>query len=322
MRFVAFLVAAFLAAPLSGDGTARVSGEVVTAGVPLPGSTIQLSSPTFSTTVISGVDGRYVFADVPPGTFDLRIELSGMSTVGRRVTVVAGLNAIGRDELEVVVPEAIIFSCGSPCADEPESEWDRPSCDEYEMNDALIEALGRGDRSALALLQRHHDITRTYDERHRIAAALLRHVSDDSRYWNELATHAENAVRFAQVDEKYTDEFTEWCARRGWDADIYRDKALAALTLASNDRRSRPLLLRAMATDDVDLVSAAIAGFASQHDETMLPLIEKTLTRLSDHASRLAFDLFGYGTDAADDLARRFLDETARESYDEWRAAR
>jgi hypothetical protein len=180
----------------------------------------------------------------------------------------------------------------------------------------LIEALDRGDRSAADLLGQHFRTTFTYFERHRLAGALLGKVANDTQVWDELVTHASIAVRFAGVDGELTAEFREWCADRDVDPETYWNMAHHALEVASEDRRSRPLLVAALASSDDDLVFTAIAGLVLQHDLTALPQIEATLQKYGEEKrEHLVQMLAWFNSPAADAVAFQFIPEDARGEY-------
>src|SRR5438270_551134 len=80
------LLAGLFTAPsplLAQTETGRVTGTVTDpSGLVTPGATITLTSTTtgaFRTTT-SDAGGRYVIANVPPGTYTLKVELSGFAT--------------------------------------------------------------------------------------------------------------------------------------------------------------------------------------------------------------------------------------------------
>ena len=52
-----------------------VSGLVTADHTPLPGCTVSLESRSYSAVKISGADGKYAFAGVPAGTYDLKFHL-------------------------------------------------------------------------------------------------------------------------------------------------------------------------------------------------------------------------------------------------------
>ena len=69
----------------------EISGTVVdSSGLPVPGATITLTNQ--ATNVVRVVQtnevGLYVISAIPPGTYDLKAELSGFRTVERKGVVV------------------------------------------------------------------------------------------------------------------------------------------------------------------------------------------------------------------------------------------
>lgn len=207
--------------------------------------------------------------------------------------------------------ETIVLGCSMPCSldNEPKTAFENPSCTDYDLNGALIDALGRGDRSAVELLQRRHDTTFALNERLRIASALLRHVDDDRAYWNEISTPAEDAVRLIG-----TPELDAWCAERGLDRDEYLPYLYTALELAGRDPRGRELLLRALQSKDLYVVASAIISFGLNGENSALPAIETALQRFPAE-ERLAFVLYAFHSEATDDLAKRYLPEETFEDY-------
>src|SRR4029450_3119651 len=68
----------------SGNGTLR--GRVLDEqGAPMPGVTVTTSSPQALTPVVAVTDGNgeYRLANLPPGTYTLKVELTGFSTINR-----------------------------------------------------------------------------------------------------------------------------------------------------------------------------------------------------------------------------------------------
>jgi len=109
MRKMAWLMAALmlLALPLAGaaqTGTGRVTGVVSDAtGAMLPGVTVTLKAEgtgkVSSTVTDSG--GRYAFADVAPGTYDISFELAGFSRQASKVVVAAGQSVTHEAKLQI-----------------------------------------------------------------------------------------------------------------------------------------------------------------------------------------------------------------------------
>lgn len=201
--------------------------------------------------------------------------------------------------------DVIVFACDFRlCVDQSKDEWDRPTCSEYELNNALIESVDRGDLSAIAPLEERYDSASTYDERHRIADALLGRAPDDARYWNELASHANIVVRFP---DEHSEEYLHWCGERGLDPSRYYGVATTALVQVATDRRSRDLLVRALTTNDALILGFVIWGLGEQQAEEMLPEIEKVLDRAGDRSP--AFELVSFRSLRADALALKYVSE-------------
>ncbi|HYM61275.1 MAG TPA: carboxypeptidase-like regulatory domain-containing protein [Thermoanaerobaculia bacterium] len=320
------LLLAITAVPLLGDAplqTATVSGLVTSSQSPLPGTVVTLSSATLHRVASTDTQGRYTFADLPPGDYDETFELDGLQTTHYYVTIAPGTTTIPAEDLRVNATEAIVMACGSPCTDaDPATAVDRPSCRDYELNDALIGAIERHDQSSIDLLRSRHDMMPALLERYRIAGALLGHVDDDRQYWDELHAAAANAVRFAKREREPNEKLAPFCAERGWDPDEYYWVALEALRIAGADRRSHALLLEALATDDADLKYAAIESLGRQHDESALTTIEETLRHLPENERGIAGALVSFESESADRLAMKYLSESEAHYYLEFRRER
>lgn len=286
-------------------------GTITFEGYPLPGVTVKVMSGSFFASRIANATGSYAFDEVPPGSYDLTFELTGFATEKRIASVDAGNSAQTDVDMKAVRSVTITIACGPRCVDVPKSAWDSPACKDFELDDALIVNAQHGDRSAIDLLVRRYADELTYWERYRIAGALLGRVADDRAIWNELITHAENEVEFTG----HPDKLDAYCASQAYDTEAYDAAAWQALFAVSGDRRSRPLLLRALASDRSELIDIATLGFAIQHDETALPQIDEALQRSSGSASLLAF----FHTDAADRVAMKYLNENDRDDYEETR---
>jgi len=63
--------------------TGVINGTITSAGQPLPGVTITVRSPALQgvRTTVSGANGDYTFAALPPGSYTVTAELEGMQTV-------------------------------------------------------------------------------------------------------------------------------------------------------------------------------------------------------------------------------------------------
>jgi hypothetical protein len=265
---------------------ASLRGSVTYGGGALPGVTVKLWSSAGESITVTDAQGVYRFATVRPGSYSLRI------------------------------------ACGaSACADTaPKSAWDWPLCTDYELDSSLIESIENGDRSAVDLARRRHDAAFTYREKHRLAATLLGQVPIDTAYWNELMECATNAVRFASREAEPSEDFVRWCAERDLDPDDYAGVTFVALGYVSSDHRAKSLLHDALKAPDYAVAWLAIEGFAKQHDESVLPEIDRALEAFPDQRRDLAGALGDYRTDAADQLARKYLDDGDFEEYQELRA--
>lgn len=205
------------------------------------------------------------------------------------------------------------------CQEEPpQTPYELPLCNEYELNETLIELAKVGDRSAVELLQRRYETTIPYSERHRIAAALLGRVPDDRRYWNELEARAKDAIRFAHVDDEPPPAFVEWCQARGVDHEKYRWTLANAFLAAAPDPRARGLLREALETKDHDLFTSALVAILDLRDESFLPALERNIARFPDR-TEMALWLSSFGSEAADSVALKFLGDEDREVYGELR---
>jgi|GEM_PF-2268375 len=303
------LLLACLAMPLFGD-PATVKGTVITGGSPLPGCTVTFGSHK----TVTDANGSYTFRGVEPAIYDVKYEMESFEKAWRTISVTEGLDVVPPQELKIVtVTETLTLGgCSMPCtlSEQPATPLERPSCVDYDVDEALIRALEQNERSALELLKQRHDTTFTIDEKHRIANALLHHVENDSRYWNEIYEHAENADGFVSDDFKPTPECIKWCAERDLDPVAYLSITTNAFIIAGADSRSHDLMIRALASKSPDIAALSIMGLGMQHDETSLELIAKTIDRFPSEAHEmLAFSLSAYHSDAADAVALRYLPE-------------
>ncbi|PSQ63047.1 MAG: TonB-dependent receptor [Bacteroidetes bacterium QH_10_64_19] len=87
--------------------TGRVEGRVVTASLeaPLPDATVRIVGSDQPNGTTTGVDGRFVLADLPPGTTELRIRHVGYRPATRTVQVRAGETTRMSIQLEQTVLE-------------------------------------------------------------------------------------------------------------------------------------------------------------------------------------------------------------------------
>jgi outer membrane receptor protein involved in Fe transport len=105
---LAFAVALSPAAASAQTETGRVSGAVTdSTGALLPGTTVTLRSPTTGTVRSTTTDqtGRYIFANVQPGTYEVAVELQGFNRSVVRVVVPVG-GAVGADAVLQIAGQA------------------------------------------------------------------------------------------------------------------------------------------------------------------------------------------------------------------------
>jgi outer membrane receptor protein involved in Fe transport len=95
-RFIgicALLLASSAAGYAQGVQTGSIRGTVKDQqGLALPGATITATSPALQgeRTVVSDTDGNFLFSAIPPGTYSLKVEMSGMSTAQKTAEVPLG----------------------------------------------------------------------------------------------------------------------------------------------------------------------------------------------------------------------------------------
>src|SRR5947209_6988090 len=89
--FVMMLLVALAMAPaLIAQTTGNIEGTVTDqSGASLPGVTVEATSPNLqgTRTAITGSDGRYRFASLPPGPYKVTGNLSGFGVVQKNATV-------------------------------------------------------------------------------------------------------------------------------------------------------------------------------------------------------------------------------------------
>ena len=211
-----------------------------------------------------------------------------------------------------------IYVTPEVCGQEPpETRYGLPTCAEYELHDALIAAMEKGDVSALAFLERSYERTETYSEKFRLAEILLRRASNDASIWEDVFTEAKLAVRFAAVDGSFPDEFVAWCEER--DIDVYEHSRMQdrALEVASADPRSRDLLVQALETEEKNVVFIAFGGLSVQRDVASLPALERALERFPDEAEYLAPVLALFESEQANAIRKKYIHEEEENEADE-----
>jgi hypothetical protein len=93
----------FLAATLAAQTTATLTGTVTAQRSALPGVTITITSPSMQATRVaySDVNGNFVFAAIPPGTYRVAFEMEGLETISREIGV--GLAQVARADAQMSV---------------------------------------------------------------------------------------------------------------------------------------------------------------------------------------------------------------------------
>src|SRR2546426_5011141 len=125
LLLLAFLLASLVtAAPatvFAQTETGRITGTITDpSGLVVPGATITLTSTTAGgvRTTTSDAGGRYVIANVQPGSYSLKVELSGFApqtsnvqvNVGAAVSVENKLQVAGTAEVVSVVAESPVVN--------------------------------------------------------------------------------------------------------------------------------------------------------------------------------------------------------------------
>ncbi len=98
-----------------GVQTATLTGSVSSAdGEPIPGVTVTVTSPSLigERSAVSGVNGDYIFKNLPPGVYTIRFSLEGMNTIERSATLPLGGTARSDASMEVSAAEETIVVTG------------------------------------------------------------------------------------------------------------------------------------------------------------------------------------------------------------------
>lgn len=97
LRPFLFLSLVLLAIPLFAQQTGSISGKVTASdGSALPGVTVEASSPVLPTprVTVSGAHGDYRLLALPPGSYKVKFDLSGMQSVTRTADVQLSLETV------------------------------------------------------------------------------------------------------------------------------------------------------------------------------------------------------------------------------------
>lgn len=113
------LITLFTLVPLTAiaQTTASLSGRIVDeSNAPMPGVTVLVRQEEtgLQRSAISGQDGRYTFAVLPPGAYEIRAEVSGFKPLVRRgVTLTIGQAAVADLTMAIgVITETVTIEIG------------------------------------------------------------------------------------------------------------------------------------------------------------------------------------------------------------------
>src|SRR5712691_12277979 len=112
-----FALVVLFAGSAIAQTTASLTGSVTSGGAPLPGATITITSPALQgvRTTVSGPNGDYNFAALPPGMYSVKFELEGMQRLAKPANVRLGEIARADADLKVAaVAEAITVTAAAP----------------------------------------------------------------------------------------------------------------------------------------------------------------------------------------------------------------
>ena len=90
MRRALLLLLSVLSLPMAAVPLSTVEGQVTMGGDPLPGSTVRLESASLTRTEVSNWEGRYRFAGVAEGEYEIHFELEGAAEPAQQRVLVRG----------------------------------------------------------------------------------------------------------------------------------------------------------------------------------------------------------------------------------------
>jgi hypothetical protein len=117
LSIAVFVALLFVGASAFAQTTGTLTGTVTTDGAPLPGATVTISSPAMQgqRNTVSGPNGEYSFAALPPGKYSVSFELEGMQKVTKSADVRLADTARADADLKVTkVAEAITVTATAP----------------------------------------------------------------------------------------------------------------------------------------------------------------------------------------------------------------
>ena len=98
-----------------GTQTSTLTGTATLAdGSPIPGVTVTVTSPSMQGErfAVSGINGDYIFKNLPPGNYTVKFTLEGMQTVERAANLPLGGVARSDAAMEVSAAEETIIVTG------------------------------------------------------------------------------------------------------------------------------------------------------------------------------------------------------------------
>ena len=143
----------FIPSAVAGQTTATVNGTVKdVGGGAMPGVTVSVTNAStgLTRTNVTGDEGRFVVAGLPPGDYELRAEISGFKPLQRRLTLAVAETVALNLVLEMSgLQETVTVVEGTPVVNTSSSELS------YLVGSSTIEALPLNGRNYtdLALLQ-------------------------------------------------------------------------------------------------------------------------------------------------------------------------
>ncbi|HEY7111633.1 MAG TPA: TonB-dependent receptor, partial [Thermoanaerobaculia bacterium] len=121
LHLAAALAILLLVVPsISAQTTGRIEGTVVDQnGAPLPGVTVEASSPNLqgTRTAVTGSDGHYRLPSLPPGTYKVTATLTGLGTVEKNASVPLDQTATINIQLSLAAKEAVVVTGEAPMVD-------------------------------------------------------------------------------------------------------------------------------------------------------------------------------------------------------------
>ncbi len=119
-----------------GSQSGSLTGTVSSGGVGLPGVTVSIESPSLQgkRTQTTGNQGEYIFKFLPPGSYTITFELSGMRTVVQKATLELGAIARSDANLDAAASEAITVSA-------PITEVEKSAVHGSNYDDKQVQAL-------------------------------------------------------------------------------------------------------------------------------------------------------------------------------------